>query len=91
MQLHLYISSKDPEKTASAEALIKRILKEAGADLFSLSIVDVDRDPASAHEDNVTDTPTVVVTQEKVIYSFSGDPGLDEGHLRRILSLPLRD
>ena len=91
MQLHLYISSKDPEKAASAEALLKKVLEESGADLFSLSIVDVDRDPESPHADNVTHTPTVVVTQEKVIYSFSGDSGLDEGHLRRILDLPLTD
>lgn len=91
MQLRLYLSSKQPEKAASAEALLRNILDEAGTNLFSLTVVDVDRDQASARADNVTHTPTVVVSQDKEIYSFAGDPGLDEGHLRRILGLPLRD
>ena len=91
MNLRLYLSAKEPEKGASAEALLRSVLKEGGADLFSLSVLDLDADPAKAIEDNVSDAPTVVVSQEKQIYSFAGDPGLDEGHLRRILGLPLRD
>lgn len=91
MQLRLYVSPKEPERAASAEALLRNVLDEGGASLFSLTVVDVDRYPASARADNVTHTPTVVVSQDKEIYSFAGDAGLDEGHLRRILGLPLRD
>lgn len=82
MQVRLYLSSKEPERAASAEALLRNVLGEGGTNLFTLTVVDVDRDPAIAKADNITHTPTIVVSQDKEIYVFAGDPGLDEGHLR---------
>ncbi len=91
MNLQLYISSKDQEKASFAESLVRSVLKEGGANLFSLSIVDVDLDPKSVDADNVSHIPTVVISQDKEIYPLTGDQGLDEGFLRRVLGIPLND
>lgn len=88
MQLRLYISPKEPAQSASAEALLRGILEEGGENLFSLSVVDIEREEARAKSDDITRTPTIVVSQDKEVYSFANDPGLDEGHLRRMLGLP---